>query len=70
MDPDVRATPEHGIGQRAGEPKRVVIIGGGIAGLVAAGTLTLLTASKRDDISEAAVLRDVLVDRLSAPRRR
>ncbi len=36
MDPDVRETPRHGLGQRTGEPKRVVIIGGGVAGLVAA----------------------------------
>jgi len=36
MSPRTRATPHDGLGPRAGEPKRVVIIGAGIAGLVAA----------------------------------
>ena len=36
MDPETQATPRQGLGERAGAPKRVVIIGAGIAGLVAA----------------------------------
>jgi monoamine oxidase len=36
MDPATRATPQDGLGPRAGDPKRVVVIGAGIAGLVAA----------------------------------
>lgn len=36
MDPDTRATPKEGLGPRTGERKRVVVIGAGIAGLVAA----------------------------------
>jgi monoamine oxidase len=36
MDPDTLATPTSGLGPRTGEPKRVVVIGAGIAGLVAA----------------------------------
>jgi monoamine oxidase len=36
MDSETRATPKEGLGPRTGEPKRVIIIGAGIAGLVAA----------------------------------
>lgn len=36
MDPEIRAIPTEGLGQRRGDAKRVVIIGAGIAGLVAA----------------------------------
>jgi monoamine oxidase len=39
LDRETLATPSEGLGPRVGEPKRVVVIGAGIAGLVAAHEL-------------------------------
>jgi monoamine oxidase len=36
VDPDILETPEEGLDRRAYEPKRVVVVGAGLAGLVAA----------------------------------
>ena len=62
VDPEVLATPDSGLDWRPGPPKQVVIIGGGLAGLVAAYELQApgprrRSCSRRRTASAAASTR-------------